>query len=144
MNRQSLAQRQWGDTGSALGNSTMPCNSNLIIGKPNRWTSPSSHTNHFRSHPSFSSSITLQYDRSGRPTGTAIIHYESVADATRAKSEYDGANAKGQPIRISFEEVRGPRGAPAARGGAAGGRGGAAMSGGSLQSRFDLLSRMGG
>ncbi|CAO1626411.1 unnamed protein product [Parajaminaea phylloscopi] len=84
----------------------------------------------------------LKYDRSGRSTGTAIVVYESVQDAEAAKDEYDGANAKGQPITISYEQVRPPRG-PAATGPGAG-RGDSANSASDLRSRMDLLSRLGG
>lgn len=82
----------------------------------------------------------LKYDRSGRPTGEAIVQYTTAHDATRAKEEYDGANAKGQPITITFEFVRGP-GPARFNGGAVQGNGN-----GSLQSRIstDLLTRMGG
>lgn len=74
----------------------------------------------------------VQYDRSGRPTGTAIVIFHNVSDAESAKEEYDGANAKGQPITISYEQMRPPRKADS---------GGAAST--DLRSRMDLLSRFG-
>lgn len=40
--------------------------------------------------------LKLQYDRSGRSTGTAYVIYETAADAKRAIREYDGANANGK------------------------------------------------
>lgn len=48
----------------------------------------------------------VRFDRSGRSTGVGIVIYENKKDAIRAKQEYDGANAKGQPISISFEPMR--------------------------------------
>ncbi|KAI1081840.1 RNA-binding domain-containing protein [Whalleya microplaca] len=45
--------------------------------------------------------IELLYDRAGRSDGTAFVTYESRADAAEAIREYDGANAKGQPIRLT-------------------------------------------
>ncbi|CAO1613003.1 unnamed protein product [Jaminaea pallidilutea] len=77
----------------------------------------------------------IKYDRSGRSTGTAIVIYDDVRDAERARDEFNGANAKGQPIEITFEVMRGP-----GRGPAGAGKG----SGGDLRSRMDLLGRMGG
>lgn len=55
----------------------------------------------------------MQYDRSGRSTGVATVLYEDPRHASDAKTEYDGAKAKGQPIKISFEPfpVRQARGA---------------------------------
>lgn len=44
----------------------------------------------------------LRYDRAGRSEGTAFITYEHVADARAAIREFDGANAKGQPIKITL------------------------------------------
>jgi THO complex subunit 4 len=48
----------------------------------------------------------VRFDRSGRSTGIATIIYANQKDAIRAKQEYDGANAKGNPISISFEPMR--------------------------------------
>jgi THO complex subunit 4 len=45
--------------------------------------------------------VDLEYDRAGRSEGIAYVIYESAADAENAIREYDGANAKGQPIRLS-------------------------------------------
>ena len=36
-----------------------------------------------------------QYDRSGRSSGSAIIAFETVAEAIRAKKQFDGILAKG-------------------------------------------------
>src|ERR1700742_3397881 len=44
----------------------------------------------------------LRYDRAGRSEGLAFVTYEHVADARAAIREFDGANAKGQPIRLSL------------------------------------------
>jgi THO complex subunit 4 len=55
----------------------------------------------------------MQYDRAGRSEGTAFVTYAHVADARTAIREFDGANAKGQPIRLTLLPL-GPR-APAAR-----------------------------
>ncbi|KAF8348595.1 hypothetical protein F5887DRAFT_1280373 [Amanita rubescens] len=37
----------------------------------------------------------IRYDRSGRSSGTAIISFETPAEATRAKKQFDGILAKG-------------------------------------------------
>ncbi|KAI0290736.1 hypothetical protein B0F90DRAFT_1739706 [Multifurca ochricompacta] len=45
----------------------------------------------------------IRYDRSGRSSGVAIITFETLAEATRAKKQLDG-----QPISIEFDQG-GPR-----------------------------------
>ncbi|KAF7325663.1 RRM domain-containing protein [Mycena kentingensis (nom. inval.)] len=45
----------------------------------------------------------IRYDRSGRSSGTAYVTFETVAEATRAKRQYDGILAKGQPMSIVFD-----------------------------------------
>ncbi|KAJ7064731.1 hypothetical protein C8F01DRAFT_1127957 [Mycena amicta] len=50
----------------------------------------------------------IRYDRSGRSSGTAFVSFETVAEATRAKRQYDGILAKGQPMTIGFDAL--PRG----------------------------------
>ncbi|ELQ44736.1 hypothetical protein OOU_Y34scaffold00058g9 [Pyricularia oryzae Y34] len=47
-------------------------------------------------------SLELLYDRSGRSEGVAYVTYESHKDATLAVKDFDGANAAGQPIRLSI------------------------------------------
>ena len=47
-------------------------------------------------------SVSLRYDRSGRSTGTAFVTYPKVSSANRAIREFDGANAAGQPIRLTL------------------------------------------
>jgi THO complex subunit 4 len=37
----------------------------------------------------------LKYDRSGRSSGTATVAFETLAEATRARNQYDGILAKG-------------------------------------------------
>ncbi|CZT09831.1 related to RNA and export factor binding protein [Rhynchosporium graminicola] len=44
--------------------------------------------------------LSLTYDRAGRSEGVAYVTYESAQDAKAAVREFDGANAKGQPIRL--------------------------------------------
>jgi len=44
--------------------------------------------------------LSLTYDRAGRSEGIAYVTYESAYDAKKAIREFDGANAKGQPIRL--------------------------------------------
>lgn len=46
--------------------------------------------------------LNLRYDRAGRSDGTAFVTYEYLADARLAIREFDGANAKGQPIRLTL------------------------------------------
>lgn len=44
--------------------------------------------------------LSLTYDRAGRSEGIAYVTYEFPEDASKAIREFDGANAKGQPIRL--------------------------------------------
>ncbi|PWY75154.1 RNA-binding domain-containing protein [Aspergillus heteromorphus CBS 117.55] len=46
--------------------------------------------------------VSLVYDRAGRSEGVAFVTYGRVSDARAAISEFDGANAKGQPIRLTL------------------------------------------
>jgi len=45
----------------------------------------------------------IRYDRSGRSSGMAIISFETPAEATRAKKQFDGILAKGQPMSIVYD-----------------------------------------
>ncbi|KAL4991959.1 hypothetical protein BDW68DRAFT_173595 [Aspergillus falconensis] len=54
------------------------------------------------------SNVSLVYDRAGRSEGVAYVTYNRYSDAKTAIAEFDGANAKGQPIRISIASS-GPR-----------------------------------
>ncbi|KAK7676163.1 hypothetical protein QCA50_020874 [Cerrena zonata] len=64
------------------------------------------HTTHFSQCLNTSNSSNLQqqtqYDRSGRSSGVAIITYETAAEASIAKQEYDGRLCKDQPMAIEF------------------------------------------
>jgi THO complex subunit 4 len=65
------------------------------------------------------SDVKLRYDRAGRSDGQAFVSYERLNDANKAIREFDGANAKGQPIRLvlmppprrdnPFDRVENPR-----------------------------------
>ncbi|KAF3762432.1 RNA-binding domain-containing protein [Cryphonectria parasitica EP155] len=46
--------------------------------------------------------LDIRYDRAGRSTGTVFVTYEVYEDAREAVRQFDGANAKGQPIRLSI------------------------------------------
>ncbi|KAM0280747.1 hypothetical protein ACHAQH_003917 [Verticillium albo-atrum] len=46
--------------------------------------------------------LNLRYDRAGRSEGVAYVTYEYPEDARQAIQEFDGANANGQPIRLSI------------------------------------------
>ncbi|KAJ6169671.1 hypothetical protein N7497_002514 [Penicillium chrysogenum] len=48
------------------------------------------------------SELTVSYDRAGRSEGVAFVTYARLKDAHTSIQEYDGANAKGQPIRLSL------------------------------------------
>ncbi|KAK6414193.1 hypothetical protein LTR95_017774 [Oleoguttula sp. CCFEE 5521] len=57
----------------------------------------------------------MLYDRMDRSQGTAFITYVDARDARDALREYDGANAHGQPIRLTLlptGPATGPRAAP--------------------------------
>ena len=61
--------------------------------------------------------MNLRYDRAGRSDGTAFVTYANVADARAAIKDFDGANAKGQPIRLTLLPIgpAGGRARPSAR-----------------------------
>ncbi|KAJ5280168.1 RNA-binding domain-containing protein [Penicillium angulare] len=46
--------------------------------------------------------LSLVYDRAGRSEGVAYVTYKHLNDAHKSLKEYDGANAKGHPIRLSL------------------------------------------
>nr|XP_036580543.1 RNA binding domain-containing protein [Colletotrichum truncatum]KAF6788538.1 RNA binding domain-containing protein [Colletotrichum truncatum] len=46
--------------------------------------------------------LDLKYDRAGRSEGVAFVTMQSQNDAQEAIKEFDGANANGQPIKLSF------------------------------------------
>jgi THO complex subunit 4 len=48
------------------------------------------------------SSVSIVYDRQDRSTGVAYVIYSDVRDARTAIQEFDGANANGQPIKLSL------------------------------------------
>lgn len=48
------------------------------------------------------SSVKVIYDRAGRSEGVAFVTYRRLTDAKSAIREFDGANAKGQPIHLSL------------------------------------------
>ncbi|EIW78609.1 hypothetical protein CONPUDRAFT_108567 [Coniophora puteana RWD-64-598 SS2] len=50
----------------------------------------------------------IRYDRSGRSSGVAIVTYETIGEATRAKNQFQGLLAKGQPMEIA-SHVDAPR-----------------------------------
>ncbi|KAL9617032.1 MAG: hypothetical protein Q9160_008149 [Pyrenula sp. 1 TL-2023] len=47
-------------------------------------------------------SVSFRYDRAGRSEGTAFVTVPSMSLARAAVREYDGANAKGQPIKLTI------------------------------------------
>ncbi|KAK0556338.1 hypothetical protein OC844_005883 [Tilletia horrida] len=57
----------------------------------------------FASIGALAGSPEIIYDRSGRSTGVAIVLYKNVEDAARAKNEFDGQHARGEPISVSYE-----------------------------------------
>ncbi|OKL64472.1 hypothetical protein UA08_00291 [Talaromyces atroroseus] len=48
------------------------------------------------------SRVRIDYDRAGRSEGVATVTYQYLEDAKQAIREFDGANAKGQPIRLTL------------------------------------------
>ncbi|KAI4094358.1 MAG: hypothetical protein LQ344_002258 [Seirophora lacunosa] len=50
-------------------------------------------------------SLALRFDRAGRSSGTAFVTYRHLSDARIAIREFDGANAHGQPIRLTLLPV---------------------------------------
>jgi len=49
--------------------------------------------------------LAIKYDRSGRSSGVAIISFETPTEATRAKKQFDGILAKGQPMSIVYDTM---------------------------------------
>ena len=47
-------------------------------------------------------SLSIRFDRAGRSSGTAFVTYQHLSDARLAIREFDGANARGQPIRLTL------------------------------------------
>ncbi|CAK7245453.1 MAG: hypothetical protein STHCBS139747_007035 [Sporothrix thermara] len=80
-------------------------------------------------------SVELVYDRAGRSEGTAYVTYEDHEDARAAVREFDGANAKGQPIRLSIVPAGGRQ---------RGGKGGAIGAGRPLADRISRPKQNGG
>ncbi|KAL8828494.1 MAG: hypothetical protein Q9191_002552, partial [Dirinaria sp. TL-2023a] len=80
--------------------------------------------------------LSIRFDRAGRSSGTAFVTYESLADARQAVRSFDGANANGQPIRLTLM----PSG-PSASGGEIGIRGRAA--GAAPRNPFDTAVKPG-
>ncbi|KHN96256.1 Nucleotide-binding, alpha-beta plait [Metarhizium album ARSEF 1941] len=54
------------------------------------------------------SKLNLRYDRAGRSEGTAYVTYAQREDAEEAIRQFDGANANGQPIRLTLLPSRNP------------------------------------
>ena len=76
-------------------------------------------------------SARLLYDRNDRSQGTAFVTYEDPRDARVAVHEFDGANANGQPIRLTQLSA----------GSGGGARRGQPAEGGSLFDRIEKPSR---
>ncbi|RDX47282.1 RNA-binding domain-containing protein [Lentinus brumalis] len=51
----------------------------------------------------------IRYDRSGRSSGVAIVTFETPAEATRAKKQFDGILCKNQPMSIAYDTAPPPR-----------------------------------
>ncbi|KAG7009530.1 hypothetical protein G7Y79_00002g006450 [Physcia stellaris] len=60
-------------------------------------------------------SLSIRFDRAGRSSGTAFVTYTHISDARHAIREFDGANANGQPIRLTLLPS-GPSGAVSSNG----------------------------
>ncbi|XWW92123.1 hypothetical protein V2A60_000045 [Cordyceps javanica] len=52
--------------------------------------------------------LQLKFDRAGRSEGIAYVTYEHKDDADEAIKQFDGANANGQPIRLTLLPSRNP------------------------------------
>ncbi|KAI0760173.1 hypothetical protein C8Q74DRAFT_1294473 [Fomes fomentarius] len=47
----------------------------------------------------------IRYDRSGRSSGVAVVVFETPAEATRAKKQFDGILCKNQPMSIAYDNA---------------------------------------
>nr|VWO96665.1 Peptidyl-prolyl cis-trans isomerase (PPIase) (EC [Ganoderma boninense] len=52
----------------------------------------------------------IRYDRSGRSSGVAIVTFETPAEATRAKKQFDGILAKSNAVFLALSVSRSPSG----------------------------------
>lgn len=53
--------------------------------------------------------LNIKYDRSGRSTGIAFVNFQKIEDAHNAISQFNGANAAGQPITLTLDLQRSRR-----------------------------------
>ncbi|KAJ7170258.1 hypothetical protein C8R43DRAFT_981725 [Mycena crocata] len=86
----------------ALGSASVP-NSKLVVTNLHYEISPKDLTSIFGQIGTLVCEPQIRYDRSGRSSGTAIVSFETLAEATRAKKQFDGILAKGQPMSIAFD-----------------------------------------
>ncbi|KAI0739015.1 RNA-binding domain-containing protein [Daedaleopsis nitida] len=47
----------------------------------------------------------IRYDRSGRSSGVGTVTFETPAEATRAKKQFDGILCKNQPMSIAYDSA---------------------------------------
>ncbi|GLB42127.1 putative RNA recognition motif containing protein [Lyophyllum shimeji] len=82
-----------------------PVNSKLLVSNLHYDITPKDLTAIFGQIGTLVREPLIRYDRSGRSSGTAIIAYETATEATRAKKQFDGILAKGQPMSIAFDTM---------------------------------------
>ncbi|KAJ7461751.1 hypothetical protein B0H11DRAFT_2055866 [Mycena galericulata] len=96
---------------AVLGASSVP-NTRLVVSNLHYEISPKDLTAIFGQIGTLVCEPQIRYDRSGRSSGTAIVSFETPAEATRAKKQFDGILARTQPMSIAFDTAppREPRG----------------------------------
>jgi len=99
--RGTLAPRPRGPT-AILGVSSVP-NNRLVVTNLHYEISPKDLTAIFGQIGTLVCEPQIRYDRSGRSSGMAIVSFETPAEATRAKKQFDGILAKSQPMSIAFD-----------------------------------------
>lgn len=86
----------------ALGGGSTP-NNKLVVSNLHYEISPKDLTAIFGQIGTLICEPQIRYDRSGRSSGTAIVSFETPAEATRAKKQFDGILAKSQPMSVAFD-----------------------------------------
>ncbi|KAL1742533.1 hypothetical protein HDZ31DRAFT_43032 [Schizophyllum fasciatum] len=87
---------------NGLGKGPAPANARLMVSNLHYEITPVDLSKIFGQAGILVREPQIRYDRSGRSTGTAIITYETPAEATRAKNTFNNKTARGQAMTVEF------------------------------------------
>lgn len=90
---------------AAAAPTNAPLNTKLLVSNLHYDITPKDLTSIFGQIGTLVREPLIRYDRSGRSSGTAIISFETSTEATRAKKQFDGILARGQPMSIEFDSM---------------------------------------